>query len=97
LGAKQQAKNAQSWPQVFSALTPSVKRAPKVTQKNKKKKQKNIEKKKTPKFISKQTKKTLKKNNKVYPVFLEQGADYRLSIGHMICPSFLPFVHNSQI
>jgi hypothetical protein len=25
LGAKQQAKNAQSWPQVFSALTPSVK------------------------------------------------------------------------
>jgi hypothetical protein len=27
LGAKQQAKNAQSWPQVFSALTPSVKRA----------------------------------------------------------------------
>ncbi len=30
-------------------------------------------------------------------MFLEQGADYRLSIGHMICPSFLPFVHNSQI
>ncbi len=27
LGAKQQAKNAQSWPQVFPALTPSVKRA----------------------------------------------------------------------
>jgi hypothetical protein len=27
LGAKQQAKNAESWPQVFSALTPSVKRA----------------------------------------------------------------------
>jgi len=27
LGAKQQAKNAQSWPQVFSALTPSVKQA----------------------------------------------------------------------
>ncbi len=27
LGAKQQAKNAQSWTQVFLALTPSVKRA----------------------------------------------------------------------
>jgi hypothetical protein len=27
LGAKQQAKNAQSWSQVFSALTRSVKRA----------------------------------------------------------------------
>ncbi len=27
LRAKQQAKNAQSWPQVFSALTPSVKGA----------------------------------------------------------------------
>jgi len=27
LGAKQQAKNAQSWPQAFLALTPSVKRA----------------------------------------------------------------------
>jgi hypothetical protein len=27
LGAKQQAKNAQSWPQVFSVLTPSVKGA----------------------------------------------------------------------
>jgi hypothetical protein len=27
LGAKQQAKNAQSWPQDFLALTPSVKQA----------------------------------------------------------------------
>jgi hypothetical protein len=27
LGAKQQAKNAQSWPQFFLALTPSVKQA----------------------------------------------------------------------
>ncbi len=25
--AKQQAKNAQSWPQTFSAMTPTVKRA----------------------------------------------------------------------
>jgi hypothetical protein len=47
LGAKQQAKNAQSWPQVFSALTPSVKRAPKVTQKKQKKgNKKTLEKKK---------------------------------------------------
>jgi len=33
LGAKQQAKNAQSWPQVFLALTPSVKRALDLSQK----------------------------------------------------------------
>jgi hypothetical protein len=61
LGAKQQAKNAQSRPQVLLALPPSVKRAPKVTRKNKKKKQKNIGKKKETKFISKQTKKNIEK------------------------------------
>jgi hypothetical protein len=67
------------------------------SQKSKKTKQKNIGKKKKNKFYLKTNQKNIEKTNKVYLVFLEQGADSRLSIGHMICPSFLPLVHNSQI